>query len=363
MESIISNPEKTTTSGLTYRDAGVDIDAGDALVTSIGPEAARTRRAGADAALGGFGALFDLRAAGFDDPLLIAATDGVGTKLELAQATGQHRGLGIDLVAMCANDVLAQGAMPLFFLDYFATGRLEPGVAAEVVAGIADGCIEAGCALIGGETAEMPGIYGKGGYDLAGFCVGAAERADLEARIKPAAGDIAIGVASNGAHANGFSLIRKVMQKQALAATDPAPFAPGQSLGTALLAPTRIYRAATETAMQSGAVSGIAHITGGGLIENPPRVFDDDLCLELDCSAWPRPPLFAWLQQAGGIETTEMLRVFNCGIGLVIFTRPADAAAVLTGLNQEAEQAWIIGALADRHHDLRVQPVGLEGWA
>ena len=337
---------------MTYAGAGVDIDAGDAFVEAIGGDAARTLRPGADVALGGFGAAFDLKAAGYKDPVLVAGTDGVGTKLELARATGVHRGLGVDLVAMCANDILAQGAMPLFFLDYLATGKLDTDVAASVVAGIADGCVEAGCALVGGETAEMPGVYPAGGYDLAGFCVGAVERGRHIDTARAAAGDCAIAVASSGPHSNGYSLIRKVMERAGLDADAPAPFGDGGSLGEALLEPTRIYVNAYTAALKAvGGVErihGIAHITGGGLVENPPRAFGRHLKLELDLSSWDLPPVFRWLREAGGIEAMELARVFNCGIGLLVYTAPGDAGAVVGALDHAGYKAWVAGELAER---------------
>ena len=269
--------DKKNVSGLTYRDAGVDIDAGEALVEAIKPEAKRTMRKGANPELGGFGGLFDLKAAGYKDPILVSGTDGVGTKLEIAKQMNYHRSLGIDLVAMCSNDILAQGAMPLFFLDYFSTGKLDVETGKDVVAGIADGCIEAGCALIGGETAEMPGIYGQGDYDLAGFCVGAVERDQILTKGQVQKGDKIIALPSSGVHANGFSLVRKIIELKNLSLHDPAPFASHQSLGMALLAPTRIYTDAVMVAIATAHVTGVAHITGGGLIENPPRVYDDGL--------------------------------------------------------------------------------------
>ena len=352
MEAIISTNDKTTTP-LTYCDAGVDIDAGDALIGYIASDAKRTQRAGADAALGGFGALFNLKAAGYSDPILVAATDGVGTKLEVAQATGNHRGLGIDLVAMCANDVLAQGAMPLFFLDYFATGVLDKEVAKTVVAGIADGCIAAGCALIGGETAEMPGVYPKGRYDLAGFCVGAVERGQMidPARVK--AGDVAIAIASNGAHANGFSLIRKVIAVSGQDINAPAVFAPGMTIGEALLAPTAIYAKpfqAVLNAIGHEHLHGVAHITGGGLIENPPRAFGvrafgDELSLQLDLTTWGLPPVFAWLKSAGNIENLEMARVFNCGIGMLLYVPAEKTDAAVKAITENGHDAWVAGVL------------------
>lgn len=369
MEAIISANDKTTTP-LTYRDAGVNIDAGDALIDDIGGDAKRTQRPGADAALGGFGALFDLKAAGFQDPILVAATDGVGTKLELAQATQNHRGLGIDLVAMCANDVLAQGAMPLFFLDYFATGVLEGDVAKTVVAGIADGCIDAGCALIGGETAEMPGVYPKGGYDLAGFCVGAVERGQMIDPARTKAGDVAIAVASNGAHANGFSLIRKVIEVAGADLNAPAPFAAtssahGNTLGEALLAPTAIYAKPFAAVLKAvgGAdhLHGVAHITGGGLVENPPRAYGKDLTLRLDLHSWRLPEVFAWLKSAGNIDAREMARVFNCGIGLLLYVSADHATAALSALEGAGHDAWIAGELVPAT-DARVELDGIESW-
>ena len=337
---------------MTYAKAGVDIDAGDAFVASIGDDAARTRRPGAEVALGGFGAAFDPKAAGYADPVLVAGTDGVGTKLELARMAGEHRGLGVDLVAMCANDILAQGAMPLFFLDYFAAGKLDPETAASVVAGIADGCVEAGCALIGGETAEMPGVYPAGGYDLAGFCVGAVERGQHIDTSRAAAGDTAIAIASSGPHSNGYSLIRKVMDRANLGADDPAPFDAGRSLGDALLTPTRIYTSAYAAVLEAvggvGGIHGIAHITGGGLVENPPRAFGRHLTLELDLASWKLPPVFRWLKEAGGIGAMELARVFNCGIGLLVYVGGDDAGEVIDALGAAGYEAWVAGRLAER---------------
>ena len=287
---------------LSYRDAGVNIDAGDAFVRDIGPDAARTRRAGADVALGGFGGLFDLKTAGFDDPILVAATDGVGTKLELARAGGHYRGLGSDLVAMCVNDLIAQGAIPLFFLDYFATGKLERAIAAEVVAGIADGCVECEAALIGGETAEMPGVYPDGGFDLAGFAVGAAERGTLLSRGMPQEGDVAIALPSSGVHANGFSLVRKIIDFTGTRLEDHIDGL-DLPLGEALLEPTRIYHHGMRAAHTAGHVTGICHVTGGGLVENPPRVFGKDLSLTISCTSWTLPSIFSWL--SGLIGTTR----------------------------------------------------------
>ena len=351
---------------MTYAGAGVDIDAGDAFVKAIGGDAARTKRPGAGAELGGFGAAFDPRAAGFKDPVLVAGTDGVGTKLELAREAGIHRGLGIDLVAMCANDILAQGAMPLFFLDYFATGKLDPDTAASVVAGIADGCVEAGCALIGGETAEMPGVYPAGGFDLAGFCVGAVERGGHIDPARAAAGDAAIAVASSGPHANGYSLIRKVAERAGLDAGAPAPFDETRSLADALLEPTRIYVKAYAAMLDAlggvERVHGLAHITGGGLVENPPRAFGDHLRLDLDLASWDLPPVFRWLRQAGGIEAMELARVFNCGIGLLVYTGPDDAAAAVAAIEGAGYDAWIAGRLAERDGGEAVVLEPLDRW-
>ena len=335
---------------LKYSDAGVDIDAGDALIHDIAPHAKRTRRAGAEADLGGFGGLFDPKAAGFSDPILVAATDGVGTKLELAKQTGLHRGIGIDLVAMCANDILAQGAMPLFFLDYFATGKLDREMATEVIAGIADGCLLADCALIGGETAEMPGMYPAGSYDLAGFCIGAAERGTLLAPGQPKAGDIAIALPSAGVHSNGYSLVRKIIELSGADLAAAAPFeTTAKTLGEAIMAPTRIYQKAAAAALQAGGVSGIVHVTGGGLIENPPRVYDADLTLHIDCAAQPLPTVFRWLQAEGAMELHELARTFNCGIGLLIFVAADNAENVLAALHNGPEpDAWIAGHLATR---------------
>lgn len=338
-------------SPLTYRDAGVDIDAGDALVSTIKPFAKKTMRAGANPDLGGFGGLFDLKAAGFKDPILVAATDGVGTKLELAQQANMHHGLGIDLVAMCANDILAQGAMPLFFLDYFATGHLAPKVTAEIIEGIADGCVEAGCALIGGETAEMPGIYPAGSYDLAGFCVGAAERGTLLQKDQVSEGDKVIALASSGVHANGFSLVRKLIERDDLQLMAPAPFAPSVSLAEALLAPTRIYTDAVKAALAAGRVTSVSHITGGGLIENPPRVYGDNLAMRLDMTARPAPALFKWLKQEAALSDFELARTFNCGIGLLITTPAKDSEKVLAAIDATGEPCWLVGEISARTDD------------
>lgn len=334
--------------GLTYRQAGVNIDAGEALVDRIKPEAARTARPGSNPDLGGFGGLFDLQATGLKDPVLVAATDGVGTKLEIARAAGLYRGLGIDLVAMCANDILAQGAMPLFFLDYYATGQLDTDQAAEIIAGIADGCEAAGCALIGGETAEMPGVYPKGGFDLAGFCVGAAERGQLLNRNLPQAGDRIIALPSSGVHANGFSLVRRIVERSGLDWHDPAPFDQSRQLAESLLTPTRIYSRAIAKALATGGLHGMAHITGGGLIENPPRVHSGDLAMRLDMAARPLAGLFEWLEQAGGLDRQELARTFNCGIGALLVVQAEEAGGMLAGLAEIGEDAFEIGQMEPR---------------
>ena len=334
-------------SGLTYAQAGVDIDAGTALVEAIKPLAKATRRPGADAALGGFGALFDLKAAGFIDPLLVSTTDGVGTKLKIAIETGRHDTVGIDLVAMCVNDLLAQGAEPLMFLDYFATGKLDVTSATAVVAGIAEGCKQAGAALVGGETAEMPGMYAGGDYDLAGFSIGAVERGAVLPRLDDQkAGDILIGIGSDGPHSNGYSLVRRVVERSGLGWNDAAPFAPGKTLGEALMAPTRIYVKSVLPLIKAGLIKGGAHITGGGLIENPPRAIVKGLEPRMDWQAWPLPPVFAWLQSVGNVADHELRRTFNCGIGFMLIVAPTDAQAVLAALLNAGENAFICGELA-----------------
>ena len=334
-------------SGLTYAQAGVDIDAGTALVEAIKPLAKATRRPGADAALGGFGALFDLKAAGFIDPLLVSTTDGVGTKLKIAIETGRHDTVGIDLVAMCVNDLLAQGAEPLMFLDYFATGKLDVTSATAVVAGIAEGCKQAGAALVGGETAEMPGMYAGGDYDLAGFSIGAVERGAVLPRLDDQkVGDILIGIGSDGPHSNGYSLVRRVVERSGLGWNDAAPFAPGKTLGEALMAPTRIYVKSVLPLIKAGLIKGGAHITGGGLIENPPRAIAKGLEPRMDWQAWPLPPVFAWLQSVGNVADHELRRTFNCGIGFMLIVAPSDAQAVLAALLNAGENAFICGELA-----------------
>ena len=329
--------------GLSYRDAGVDIDAGDALVEAIKPLAQSTRRHGVIGGLGGFGALFDPKAAGFTDPVLVASTDGVGTKLRIAIETGTHDTVGIDLVAMCVNDLVVQGAEPLFFLDYFATGKLDVAAAQTVIAGIAEGCRQAGCALIGGETAEMPGMYATGDYDLAGFAVGAAERGALLPR-DVAPGDAVLGLASSGLHSNAFSLVRRVVQASGLGWTHPAPFASGQTLGEALLAPTRIYVRPLLALHRAGLLKAAAHITGGGLPGNLPRVLADG-CLAALRPCWPVPPVFAWLAERGRIAPEEMLRVFNCGIGMALVVAATDVGRARALLETHGERVTVIGRI------------------
>lgn len=330
---------------LTYAQSGVDIDAGNALVRAIGPAASSTARPGVMAGLGGFGALFDPKAAGYSDPILVAATDGVGTKLRIAIDTGHHAGVGVDLVAMCVNDLVCQGAEPLFFLDYFATGKLSVEAATAVVESIAEGCRQAGCALIGGETAEMPGMYADGDYDLAGFAVGAMERgAGLPSGVAP--GDRLIGLEASGVHSNGFSLVRKVVELAGLGWDAPCPFAPG-SLGGALLTPTRVYVAPALAAIRAGGVRGLAHITGGGLSENLPRVLPPGLSPSIDLSSWTVPPVFKWIAETGGIDEAEMLRTFNCGIGLVLVVAPEAEAALTDLLRAEGETPVPLGDVVE----------------
>ena len=332
--------------GLTYADAGVDIDAGDALVQAIKPLAASTKRPGATPSLGGFGALFDLKAAGYQDGLIVSTTDGVGTKLKIAIETGLHDQIGVDLVGMCVNDLLAQGAEPLLFLDYFATGRLDVATATRVVAGIAEGCRQAGAALVGGETAEMPGMYRDEDYDLAGFSLGAVERDGVLPKLeRQAAGDRLIGVASSGPHSNGYSLIRRIVELTGLGWDAPAPFASGMSLAQALMVPTRIYVKSVLPAIKAGRVKGAAHITGGGLIENPPRAIAQGLKPVFYWSAWALPPVFAWLQQAGGVADHELRRTFNCGVGFLLIVGEAEADQVLAELAAAGETAFVCGAL------------------
>ena len=346
----------TRGNGLTYADAGVSIDAGNALVEAIKPLAKSTARSGANSELGGFGGLFDLKAAGFNDPLLVAANDGVGTKLKIAFETDRHDTVGIDLVAMCVNDLVVQGAEPLFFLDYFATGKLshEQGVA--VVAGIAEGCRQAGAALIGGETAEMPGMYNDGEYDLAGFCVGAVERGMVLPRNDMREGDVLLGLASDGIHSNGFSLVRKIVEKSGLDYAADCPFEPGTELGESLLRPTRIYVASLLDVLRNfSAVKGMAHITGGGLTENIPRMLPDDLGVRVDLDAITPPGVFAWLAKSGGIADADMLQTFNCGIGMVLAVGSEEATRVADHLQSNGERCMIIGQVASR-----TNPSGIE---
>ncbi len=331
--------------GLTYADAGVDIDAGNSLVERIKPAAKRTARSGVMSGLGGFGALFDLKAAGFVDPVLVAATDGVGTKLRIAIDTGHVDTIGIDLVAMCVNDLVCQGAEPLFFLDYFATGKLELDQATRIINGIAAGCEASGCALIGGETAEMPGMYHKGDFDLAGFAVGAMERgADLPRDV--VAGDVLLGLASDGVHSNGYSLVRRIVELSGLGWDDDAPFADG-SLGEALLTPTRLYVQPALAAVRAGGVHALAHITGGGLTENLPRVLPDDLGADIDLGSWSLPPVFAWLVQTGGMAQAELLKTFNAGIGMVLVVDAARAEALAALLSEAGETVHRIGTVTE----------------
>ncbi|HEX8643459.1 MAG TPA: phosphoribosylformylglycinamidine cyclo-ligase [Allosphingosinicella sp.] len=331
----------------TYARAGVSIAAGNALVKAIAPLAKATARPGADASLGGFGGFFDLRAAGYRDPLLVAANDGVGTKLKLAIASGRHDGVGIDLVAMCVNDLIVQGAEPLFFLDYFACATLDSGIAERVIAGIAVGCREAGCALIGGETAEMPGMYAEGEYDLAGFCVGAVERGEALSGEKVAAGDVVLGLASSGIHSNGFSLVRRLAADKGWKMDRPALFDPETLLIEALLEPTRIYVTSLLPLVRGGKVKALAHITGGGLLENIPRVLPEGLHAHIEADAWPQPRLMAFLQAQGNIEPAEMARTFNCGVGMAVIVSQGDVKSVSQALEEAGEALFQIGEVAD----------------
>jgi len=344
----MSRAKQAAGNGVSYADAGVDISAGNALVDAIKPLARSTRRKGADSALGGFGGLFDLKACGFKDPVLVAANDGVGTKLRIAIETGRHHGVGIDLVAMSVNDLVVQGAEPLFFLDYYATGKLDVTAAAQVIAGIADGCKQAGCALIGGETAEMPGMYHGSDYDLAGFAVGAAERKKLLPRdVKP--GDVILGLASSGPHSNGYSLVRKLVDMSDVKYTAKAPFEKTRTLAEALLAPTRIYVKPILKAMkQTDAIKALAHITGGGFIENIPRVLPKTTVAEIDLDQVPYTPVFDWLQSIGGVTEREMLRTFNCGIGMIVVTAAKDAKKVAASLKRSGETVVTLGAIRKR---------------
>ncbi|MFA5593462.1 MAG: phosphoribosylformylglycinamidine cyclo-ligase [Micavibrio sp.] len=331
-----------------YKEAGVDIEAGAALVERIKPAVRRTARSGMMGGLGGFGAMFDPKAAGYNDPILVSSTDGVGTKLKIAIEAGKHDTVGIDLVAMCVNDLVVQGAEPLFFLDYFATGKLDVAAAQAVIEGIAKGCEEAGCALIGGETAEMPGMYGEGDYDLAGFTVGAVERGEQITGETIAAGDVIIGLPSSGIHSNGYSLVRRIIETARKGDYDsPAPFAAGQTMGEALLTPTRIYVKPILQALKrrKGAIKGMAHITGGGLSENIPRILPANTCARLDAAAWERPAIFGWLAQAGALEAADMAKTFNCGIGMALVTAAEEAETVMGILKEAGESPVKIGAI------------------
>jgi phosphoribosylformylglycinamidine cyclo-ligase len=344
---------------LTYKDAGVDIDAGDALVERIAPAARATRRPGADADLGGFGGLFDLKAAGFRDPVLVASTDGVGTKLKIAIETGLFTSIGQDLVAMCVNDIVVQGAEPLFVLDYYATGKLNVDDAAVVIEGIARACKESGCALIGGETAEMPGLYAKGDFDLAGFSVGAVERdAILPRTAQMMPGDVVIGVESSGVHSNGYSLVRRVVADSGLAFDAPAPFAREMKLGEALLAPTKLYVKSALEALRAGGVKGFAHITGGGITENLPRALPKGLDAHIDLGTWKPLPVFGWLSKSAGIEEREMLRTFNCGLGLIAIVATESAGHVIDAFGTCGERALRIGTLVPGEDESNVVYTG-----
>jgi len=345
----MSTAKQAAGKGVSYADAGVDISAGNALVEAIKPLAKSTRRKGADSALGGFGGLFDLKACGFKDPVLVAANDGVGTKLRIAIETGRHHGVGIDLVAMSVNDLVVQGAEPLFFLDYYATGKLDVKAAAEVIAGIAEGCRQAGCALIGGETAEMPGMYHGADYDLAGFAVGAGERRKLLPRKDVKPGDVILGLASSGPHSNGYSLVRKLVEMSGVKYSDRAPFDKRRKLADALLAPTRIYvKPILKAVRQTGAIKALAHITGGGFIENIPRVLPKQAVAEIDLGQVPFTPVFQWLKDVGSVSEREMLRTFNCGIGMIVVVAAKDAKKVSASLKRSGETVVTLGAIRRR---------------
>jgi len=343
----MSDKPRTNTPSYTYEQAGVSIEAGNALVKAIGPLVKATRRPGADGEIGGFGGFFDPRAAGYKDPLLVAGNDGVGTKLKLAIDTGRHDTVGIDLVAMCVNDLIVQGAEPLFFLDYFATGKLEGGVAERVIAGIAEGCKIAGCALIGGETAEMPGMYAAGDYDLAGFCVGAVERGEQLTGDRVAPGHILLGLASSGVHSNGYSLVRRLATDKGWKLDRPAVFDRDRLLIDALIEPTKIYVKSLLPVVRDGLIDALAHITGGGLLENIPRVLPQGAHAEVDADGWEQPGLMAFLQAQGNIEPAEMARTFNCGVGMVLAVTPENAAEVEARLSDGGETVLRVGRIAD----------------
>jgi phosphoribosylformylglycinamidine cyclo-ligase len=333
---------------ISYAEAGVNIDAGEALVERIKPFAKATARKGTDSALGGFGGLFDLSSLGYKEPVLVSGTDGVGTKLKVAQSIGKHDTIGIDLVAMCVNDIVVQGAEPLFFLDYFACGKLDVDVAADVVKGIAEGCKMAGCALVGGETAEMPGMYATGEYDLAGFTVGVVEKKQILPRNDIKAGDVVIGLASSGIHSNGYSLVRYIIEKAGLSYDSHAPFAADKTIGEAILTPTRIYVSSALKAIKTGHVKALAHITGGGLTDNLPRVLQDGISLKINPNSWELPNIFKWLQEKGNVEHSEMLRTFNCGIGMVVIVSPDQVDTAIKSLTAQGLNAWTVGEVVER---------------
>ncbi|MCV0426339.1 MAG: phosphoribosylformylglycinamidine cyclo-ligase [Roseibium sp.] len=342
----MSQSTPPSSNGLTYAAAGVDIDAGNELVNRIKPLVKATSRPGADSDIGGFGGLFDVKGAGFKDPILVAANDGVGTKLKIAIETGQHRTVGIDLVAMCVNDLVVQGAEPLFFLDYFATGSLDVDTATDVVAGIADGCKLAGAALIGGETAEMPGMYASGDYDLAGFSVGAVERGAILPRKDVATGDVLLGLASSGVHSNGYSMVRKIVELSGLSWADRAPFDSSRTLGEALMEPTKIYVKPLLAALkETTGIKALAHITGGGLPENLPRVLPENTSARIDLAQIDPPAVFSWLAKSGGVAESEMLRTFNCGIGMVVVVSQDEAEDVIKVLSSSGETVVRIGRI------------------
>ena len=334
-----------------YREAGVDIDAGAALVEALKPLAKSTARPGSDAGLGGFGALFDLKAAGFKDPVLVATTDGVGTKLKIAIASGRHETIGIDLVAMCVNDIVVQGAEPLFFLDYFATGKLDVAAARTILQGVAEACRATGCALIGGETAEMPGMYAQGDYDLAGFAVGAVERDRIIDGRTVRVGDVVLALASSGLHSNAFSLVRRIVEQTGFAYDAPAPFMPGHTLAEALLIPTRLYVKSCLSATSTGGVKALAHITGGGLVENIPRVIPSSVSVEIDARAWALPPVFRWLAETAGISRGELSRVFNCGLGMIAVVDPGRVETVSRAFTDAGETVYRVGRVVPRPAD------------
>jgi len=349
---------QSTSNGLTYAQSGVDIDAGNAMVEQIKPLVKATRRSGADADIGGFGGLFDLKAAGFTDPILVAANDDVGTKVKIAIESGIHDTIGIDLVAMCVNDIIVQGAEPLLFLDYFATGRLSPAIGVEIVKGIAEGCLRSGCALIGGETAEMPGLYSEGDYDLAGFAVGAAERGTLFPR-DVTEGDVLIGLPSSGVHSNGYSLVRRIVEKSGLAWDAKAPFSSNQTLGAALLEPTRIYVKPLLAAIRAvKGIHGFIHITGGGFPENIPRVLPPGLGVNLDLDTFAPPAVFGWLAKTGGVNEREMLRTFNCGFGMIVIAAKENAEDIADFLRKEGEAPVVIGTVIAHTTEERVKMSG-----